>query len=72
MQDTRVDLPLHIELVINLLLETYPRGAQMQQKEGILPLHLPLKFKSSVEIIKLLIEAYPSAVEAPRQLSRSY
>jgi hypothetical protein len=62
-------LPLHAAIshkapfvVINMLVQLYPKGIQCTDQEGMLPIHLAFGFGASDQVLALLLEPFPSAM----------
>lgn len=65
-------LPIHDALrdkksdrLIQLLLDAYPLATEKRDDAGLLPLCLALSTSSSHDIVKMVFEAYPQAVQFP-------
>jgi hypothetical protein len=48
--------------MVEALLLHYPEGATIRNKYGSLPLHMAASNRASVDVVRLLIEAYPDAL----------
>jgi hypothetical protein len=66
------ELPLHASLTsvasdgtIIMLMEQQPEAACYMDDDGSLPLHLALSERRHLEIIKLIVAAYPAALTVP-------
>jgi ankyrin repeat protein len=65
------NIPLHKELknrvpsiqVIREILQEFPDSAKTQFHDGELPLHVALERNCTVDILRVLIDAYPTALE---------
>jgi hypothetical protein len=62
-------LPLHAALsylapfvVIQKLVQLYPKGIQCTDKEGMLPIHLAFGFGATEKVLALLLEPFPSSM----------
>jgi hypothetical protein len=62
-------LPLHAALsysaplvVIQKLVQLYPKGIQCTDKEGMLPIHLAFGFGATDKVLALLLEPFPSSM----------
>jgi hypothetical protein len=62
-------LPLHAALsylapfvVIQKLVQLYPKGIQCTDKEGMLPIHLAFGFGASDQVLAFLLEPFPSSM----------
>lgn len=62
-------LPLHAALsysapsiVIQKLIENYPKAVQCTDNEGMLPIHLAFGFAANDTVLSLLLESFPSSV----------
>ncbi|GAX22688.1 hypothetical protein FisN_4Hh200 [Fistulifera solaris] len=62
-------LPLHAALsysapaiVVQKLIENYPKAVQCTDNEGMLPIHLAYGFGANDTVLSLLLETYPSSV----------
>jgi len=71
-------LPLHAAIsyaaphvVIQKLVELYPKAVRCTDNEGMLPIHLAFGFGSTDKVLSLLLESFPSAVNE-RGIGRRY
>lgn len=62
-------LPLHAALsyqaplvIVQKLVELYPKSVQCTDNEGMLPIHLAFGFSAPESVLLLLLEAFPSAL----------
>lgn len=62
-------LPLHAALsysapsiVVQKLIENYPKAVQCTDNEGMLPIHLAYGFAANDTVLSLLLESFPSSV----------
>ncbi len=46
-----------------MLFKAYPKAAEVQQKNGWLPLHFALQYNASDDVINMLLTAYQKAAE---------
>ena len=58
------DYDLFNSKTIDLLLEKYSQAAKTKNNDGDLPLHLALKARKALCIVRALVEAYPDAVRS--------
>eukprot|EP00594_Rhizosolenia_setigera_P019709 CAMPEP_0178967742 /NCGR_PEP_ID=MMETSP0789-20121207/17796_1 /TAXON_ID=3005 /ORGANISM="Rhizosolenia setigera, Strain CCMP 1694" /LENGTH=805 /DNA_ID=CAMNT_0020653451 /DNA_START=20 /DNA_END=2437 /DNA_ORIENTATION=+ len=60
-------LPLHAAIifggnyvVLHSLIRSFPKGAEMQDDQGMVALHLAFRHNSTEDIVNLLLDAYPA------------
>jgi ankyrin repeat protein len=62
-------LPLHLACdhqdhqVVRMLVNLYPNATKIRDKNGFLPLHYACRNRASLEVMDLLVVAYPESVE---------
>jgi len=72
-KNKRLQLPIHLvrektqETIVSELIKIYPQGARERDERGNVPLCLALKASASLEVLVLLLGAYPEIVHIPNK-----